>query len=150
MTGDASVAGVGTSTTHSERAAEPVGPYPHARRFGELLFLSGVGPRVRGQGAVAGLDFETQCGRVFENVRVILEDAGSGWDRMLDVTVFLTHMGRDFQTLNRLWLAAFPDPANRPCRTTIEVGALPTPIDIELKVIASIDDPTPTRSITDA
>lgn len=139
----------GAATTHSERAAEPVGPYPHARRFGELLFLSGVGPRVRGQGAVAGLDFETQCTRVFQNVRLILEDAGSGWDRMLDVTVFLTHMGRDFATLNRLWEAAFPDPATRPCRTTIEVGALPTAIDVEFKVIASVGDTTLARGLAD-
>ncbi len=128
----------GADVTHSARAAEPVGPYPHARRQGDLLFLSGVGPRVRGQGAVAGLDFETQCLRVFQNVRVILEDAGSGWARMLDVTVFLTHMERDFPTLNRLWEAALPDPATRPCRTTLEVRSLPTPIDIELKVIATI------------
>jgi 2-aminomuconate deaminase len=122
--------------TMSERAPEPVGPYPHARRVGELVFLSGVGPRVRGQAFPAGEPFETQCRRVIANVRAILEDAGSGWDRMVDVTVFLTHMDRDFPTFNRLWEDALPDPSVRPCRTTVEVGALPTPIDIELKVVA--------------
>ncbi len=120
----------------SDRAPEPVGPYPHARRVGELVFLSGVGPRVRGQAFVAGEPFEDQCARVIANVRAILEDAGSGWGRMVDVTVFLTHMERDFATFNRMWEEALPDPEVRPCRTTIEVGALPTPIDIELKVVA--------------
>jgi 2-aminomuconate deaminase len=120
----------------SERAPEPVGPYPHARRVGDLLFLSGVGPRIRGQAFVAGEPFEDQCRRVIANVRAILEDAGSGWHRMVDVTVFLTCMERDFPTFNRLWEEALPEQATRPCRTTIEVGALPTPIDIELKVVA--------------
>lgn len=124
--------------TLSARAPEPVGPYPHARRHGDLLFLSGVGPRIRGQAFEPGEPFEAQCRRVIEHVRAILEDAGSGWDRLLDVTVFLTHMERDFPTFNRLWEEALPDPATRPCRTTIEVGALPTPIDIELKVVATM------------
>ncbi|MFN8518540.1 MAG: RidA family protein [Chloroflexota bacterium] len=127
-----------TDITYSERAPEPVGPYPHARRHGDLVFLSGVGPRVRGQGFEAGEPFEDQCRRVIESVQAILEDAGSGWDRMLDVMVFLTHMERDFATFNRIWAEALPDPATRPCRTTIEVGSLPTPIDIELKVVATL------------
>jgi 2-aminomuconate deaminase len=114
---------------------------------GDLLFLSGLGPRVRGvpgvpgvtlnpDGEVVSYDFERQCRQVFENVRLVLEDAGSSWDRIVDVTVFLTDMKRDFGTLNRLYAEAFPD--NQPARTTVEVRRLPTPIAIELKVIATI------------
>jgi len=131
----------------SSRAPEPVGPYPPFRRVGNLLFLSGLGPRVRGVPGVPGVtldangevivyDFEGQCRQVFENVRLVLEDAGSSWDRIVDVTVFLTDMKRDFATLNRLYAEAFP--ANQPTRTTVEVRRLPTPIAIELKVIATI------------
>jgi 2-aminomuconate deaminase len=133
----------------SARAPEPVGPYPHARRAGNLLFLSGIGPRVPGQREVPGVevdpdgrvtryDFESQCRQVFANVRTILEDAGSSWERIVDISVYLTDIGRDFATFNRLYAAAFPDPANRPTRTTVEVSRLPTPIAIELKVIATI------------
>lgn len=133
----------------SARAPEPVGPYPHARRAGNLLFLSGVGPRVPGRkdvpgvkigpdGRVTSYDFESQCRQVFANVRAILEDAGSSWDRIVDVSAYLTDLGRDFATFNRLYAAAFPDPGNRPARTTVEVSRLPTPIAIELKVIATI------------
>jgi 2-aminomuconate deaminase len=132
---------------HSAKAPEPVGLYPHARRVGNLLFLSGVGPRKRGskeipgvtldaQGKIVAYDIEVQCRSVFENVRLILEDAGSGWDRLVDVTVFLTSMQRDFATYNRLYAEYFKD--NQPCRTTVEVTALPTPIAIELKCIATI------------
>src|ERR1041385_7392011 len=131
----------------SARAPEPVGPYSHARRAGNLLFLAGIGPRVRGKsdvpgvtldsnGRVVGYDFESQCRQVFENVRMVLEDAGSSWDRIVDVTVFLTDIERDFATLNRLYAEAFA--TNRPTRTTVEVSRLPTPIAIELKVIATI------------
>jgi 2-aminomuconate deaminase len=133
--------------TLSERAPEPVGPYPHARRAGNLLFLSGIGPRRRGVTGVPGVtldaagevesyDFELQCRQVFENIRTVLEDAGSGWEQIVDVTAFLTDMKRDFATFNRLYAEAFP--ANRPARTTVEVTRLPTPIAIELKVIATI------------
>lgn len=132
----------------SSRAPEPVGLYPHARRVGDLLFLSGVGPRERGTNKIPGVelndvgevvsyDIETQCRSVFQNVRYILEDAGSSWENIVDVTVFLTNMRDDFVTYNRLYAEYFAD--NRPCRTTVEVGALPTPIAIELKVIATID-----------
>ena len=132
---------------HSAKAPEPVGLYPHARRVGNLLFLSGVGPRKRGskeipgvtldaQGKIVAYDIEVQCRSVFENVRLILEDAGSGWDRLVDVTVFLTSMQRDFATYNRLYAEYFKD--NQPCRTTVQVTALPTPIAIELKCIATI------------
>lgn len=132
----------------SSRAPEPVGLYPHARRVGNLLFLSGVGPRQRGTneipgvelnaaGHIASYDIEIQCRSVFENVRAIVEDAGSSWDKIVDVTVFLTNLKDDFATYNRVYAEYFAD--NRPCRTTVEVGALPTPIAIELKVIATIE-----------
>jgi len=129
------------------QAPEPVGLYPHARRVGNLLFLSGVGPRKRGSKDIPGVkmdatgnilsyDIEAQCRSVFENVRLILEDAGSGWDKLVDVTVFLTNMKRDFATYNRIYADYFQD--NQPCRTTVQVTALPTAIAIELKCIATI------------
>jgi 2-aminomuconate deaminase len=135
----------------SGRAAEPVGPYPHARRVGDLLFLSGIGPRERGMtaipgvtqdatGAVVARDFEVQARAVFANVRAVIDAAGASWDDIVDVTVFLTHMADDFATLNRIWAAQFPTEATRPCRTTVEVTSLPTPIDIELKVVVHSDD----------
>jgi 2-aminomuconate deaminase len=129
----------------SARAAEPVGPYPHARRVGSLLFLSGIGPRIRGQATIPGVadgttprDFEAQMRATLANVRAVLDDAGAGWADIVDVTTFLTRMSEDFATYNRLWAEAFPDPATRPTRTTVEVTALPTPIDIELKVVAAL------------
>ena len=132
----------------SSRAPEPVGAYPHARRVGNLLFLSGVGPRQRGSkdipgvtldehGNVVSYDIETQCRSVFQNVRYIVEEAGSKWENIVDVTVYLTNMKDDFQTYNRLYAEYFKD--NLPCRTTLEINCLPTPIAIELKVIATID-----------
>ena len=131
----------------SQRAAEAVGPYPHARRAGSLLFVSGIGPRRRGskeipgatidaQGKVTAYDIEAQCRSVFENLRYILEDAGTSWDRIVDVTAFLTDMN-DFAAYNKVYAEHFPD--NRPARTTVEVSRLPTPIAVELKVIATID-----------
>jgi len=131
----------------TDRAPAPVGAYPHARRVGGLLFLSGVGPRKPGTkeipgvaldagGRVVSYDIEAQCRSVFENVRVILEEAGSGWDRIVDVTVFLTDMKNDFPAFNRLYAEHFA--TNQPTRTTVEVGALPTPIAVELKVIATV------------
>lgn len=130
---------------NSGKAPEPVGLYPHARRAGNLLFLSGVGPRERGSKKIPGVtldesgnivsyDIETQCRSVFQNVKWILEEAGSGWDKLIDVTVFLTNMKDDFPVYNRLWAEYFKD--NQPCRTTIEINCLPTPIAIELKCIA--------------
>jgi 2-aminomuconate deaminase len=135
------------SPIHSSKAPEPVGLYPHARRVGDLLFLSGVGPRERGtkkipgveldeQGNIISYDIEAQCHSVFRNIRYILEDAGSSWDKIVDVTVFLTNMKDDFKTYNRLYAEYFKD--NQPCRTTVEINCLPTPIAIELKVIATI------------
>lgn len=131
----------------SSKAPEPVGLYPHAKRVGNLLFLSGVGPRERGtkkipgveldeKGSIVSYDIETQCRSVFQNVWYILEDAGSSWDNIVDVTVFLTNMKDDFPTYNKLWAEYFGK--NPPCRTTLEINCLPTPIAIELKVIATI------------
>ncbi len=119
----------------SARAPSPLGPYPHARRAGGLLFLSGIGPRRPGTDEIPQT-FEAQCRSVFDNVRAVLEDAGARWEDLVDVTVFLTDMKRDFATYNRLYGEYFA--AARPCRTTVEVGALPTPISIELKCIAEI------------
>jgi 2-aminomuconate deaminase len=132
---------------NSSRAPEPVGLYPHARRVGNLLFLSGVGPRERGNknipgveldahGRILSYDIETQCKSVFRNVGFILEEAGSSWDQIIDVTVYLTNMKDDFAVYNKLWAEYFKD--NQPCRTTLEINCLPTPIAIELKVIATI------------
>ena len=136
-----------SNSIHSDNAPEPVGAYPHARRVGDLLFLSGVGPRKRGQKEIPGVtidgsgnviayDIEQQCHSVFENVRNILEASGSRWENLVDVTVFLTNMKSDFQTFNRIYAEYFKD--NQPCRTTVEVNALPTPIAIELKCIATV------------
>ncbi len=134
--------------TVSGRAPEPVGAFPHAKRVGNLLFLSGIGPRVRGtkdipgvtvdaDGNVVANDIEAQTLSVFNNVRTVLEDAGSDWDRIVDVQVFLTDMKNDFETFNVLYAEHFAD--NQPTRTTVEVNCLPTPIAVELKVIATID-----------
>ena len=132
---------------NSERAPQAVGLYPHARKVGELLFLSGVGPRKAGQKEIPGvtldekgniLDYNIaiQCHSVFENIRFILEDAGSSWKNIIDVQTFLTNMKDDFEPYNKIYSEYFKE--NQPCRTTIEVGSLPTPIAIELKVIATI------------
>jgi 2-aminomuconate deaminase len=133
---------------NSSRAPEPVGVYPHARRVGNLLFLSGVGPRERGTkkipgvelddaGEIVSYDIEVQCRSVFQNVRYIVEDAGSSWDKIVDVTVFLTNMKDDFAVYNRIYAEYFSE--IQPCRTTVEVNALPTQIAVELKVIAVVD-----------
>lgn len=132
-------------------APAPVGAYPHARRVGELLFLSGVGPRMPGSNAVPGnvhdaddnliaYDIEAQCRQVFANVRAVLQAAGAAWEDLIDVTVYLTDMARDFKTYNTIWAEHFPDPARAPCRTTLGIDALPTPIAIELKCVARIHD----------
>jgi 2-aminomuconate deaminase len=132
---------------HADKAPDPVGPYPHARVVGELLFLSGVGPRKKGSasipgvtldvnGKIAAYDIAVQCRAVFENVRLILEASGSDWENVVDVTVFLTNMKDDFATFNRIYGEYFV--VNKPCRTTVEVNALPTPIAIELKCIATL------------
>jgi 2-aminomuconate deaminase len=137
-------------TFESTRAPKPVGAFPHAKRIGNLLFLSGIGPRKRDSkeipgvtldsaGNVVSYDIEAQCRAVFENVRLVLEDAGASWNDIVDVTVFLTNMKKDFQIYNKLYAEHFAGERKpNPTRTTIEVGALPTPIAIELKVIAAI------------
>jgi len=138
------------ATVSSDQAPDPVGLYPHARRVGNLLFLSGVGPRKKGATAIPGVtlgddgnvhsyDIEMQCHAVFQNVRYVLEAAGSRWENLVDITVYLTNMKRDFPVFNLVYAAYFPDPATRPCRTTVEVNALPTPIAIELKCVAVMD-----------
>jgi 2-aminomuconate deaminase len=137
----------------TSKAPKPVGLYPHARKVGDLLFLSGVGPRIAGSDATdsevpglkldkngnfIGYDFEKQCRSVFDNVRIILEESGSGWDQLVDVTVFLVDMKRDFHAYNRIYAEYFKE--NLPCRTTVEINSLPTPIAIELKCIATINN----------
>ena len=145
-----------TTDVHSTRAPDPVGAFPHAKRVGHLLFLSGIGPRKRGggskeipgvtlnaDGSIKSYDIETQCRTVFDNVRYVLEDAGSKWENIVDVQVFLTNMKNDFPKYNELYAEYFAGPPHsgkpNPTRTTIEVNCLPTPIAIELKVIATID-----------
>ena len=129
-------------------APKPVGLYPHARRVGNLLFLSGIGPRDPETDGVPGLkrsatgnfiefDFEAQCHSVFKNVKTVLEAAGATWDSLVDVTVFLTNMERDFHTYNRIYAEYFK--VNQPCRTTVGIDSLPTPIAIELKCIAVVE-----------
>ena len=131
----------------SQNAPEPVGLYPHAKQVGNLLFLSGIGPREKGKKDIPGVeldqngniisyDIAAQCHSVFKNVRTVLEDAGSNWDNLVDVTVFLTNMKDNFKIYNRIYAEYFKD--NQPCRTTLEICSLPTPIAIELKCIAII------------
>tara|TARA_B100001142_G_scaffold322077_1_gene369791 strand:+ start:1210 stop:1632 length:423 start_codon:yes stop_codon:yes gene_type:complete len=132
---------------NSDRAPRAVGLYPHARKAGGMLYLSGVGPRKVGQTNIPGVtlnskgeieryNIEEQCHSVFTNIKYILEDSGSSWDNIVDVQVFLTNMKDDFKTYNRIYAEYFKD--NQPCRTTIEIKSLPTPIAIELKIIATL------------
>ena len=131
----------------TNKAPDPVGLYPHARKVGNLLFLSGIGPREAGTNKIPGVeldkngnfisfDFEAQVHSVFKNVKTVLEESGSSWDNLIDVTVYLVNMQRDFQTYNRIWAEYFK--TNAPCRTTVGITALPTPIAIELKCVAVI------------
>lgn len=133
----------------TEKAPRAVGAYPHARRVGDLLFLSGIGPRSAADnsipgnvygadGSLAAYDIVAQCHSVFANVRAVLEASGAGWDDLVDVTVYLTDMARDFRAYNAVWAEYFPDPAKAPCRTTLGITALPTPIAIELKCVAAL------------
>jgi 2-aminomuconate deaminase len=135
----------------SDRAPEPVGPYPHARRVGNLLFLSGVGPRKKGSKEIPGVtldgnrniiayNIEEQCHAVFQNVRYVLEDSGSRWENLIDITVYLTNMKDDFAIFNKIYASYFPARETQPCRTTVEVNALPTPIAIELKCVALVSE----------
>ncbi len=137
-----------TNSIQAQAAPKPVGHYPHARRVGDLLFLSGIGPRspqdnsIPGNvhdaaGNLVGYDIAAQCHSVFANVRAVLEACGAGWEDLVDVTVYLTDMARDFKIYNRIWAEYFPDPETAPCRTTLGINALPTPIAIELKCVAA-------------
>ena len=132
---------------NSDKAPEPVGLYPHSRRVGNLLFLSGVGPRTRGvdkipgveldeKGEITSYDIEEQCHSVFKNVQLILEASGAKWADLIDVTVFLTNMKDDFKTYNKIYAEYFKEA--QPCRTTVEINSLPTPIAIELKCVAVV------------
>ncbi len=134
----------------SERAPEAVGPYPHAKRVGNFLFVSGMGPRKKGSSEIPGVtldacgkviahDTAVQCRSVFDNIRLILEDAGAKWEDIVDVTAFLTDIAKDFAAYNKVYAEYFPLPSNRPARTTVEVAALPTPIAIEVKVVAVVE-----------
>ncbi len=132
---------------HAEQAPEPVGSYPHARQVGELLFLSGIGPRTKNSRTIPGVtldkeghiihyDIGAQCHSVFKNVKLILEACGANWEQLVDITVYLTNMNDDFATFNKIYASYFSE--NQPCRTTVEVNALPTPIAIEVKCIAHV------------
>ena len=132
----------------TSNASKPLGVYPHARRVGNLLFLSGIGPRDPKDNSIPGLeldasgnilkyDIEAETHSVFANVKAVLEASGSRWDKIVDVTVFLTNMKKDFPVYNKIYGEYFKDV--QACRTTVEVKSLPTPISIELKVIATID-----------
>lgn len=134
---------------NADKAPKPVGLYPHARKVGNLLFLSGIGPREPKTNDIPGLklsasgnyetfDFEAQCHSVFNNVKIVLEQSGATWNQLVDVTVFLTDMKRDFHTYNKIYAEYFKE--NQPCRTTVEIKSLPTPIAIELKCIAVIEN----------
>ncbi|MBN8738041.1 MAG: 2-aminomuconate deaminase [Lysobacterales bacterium 69-70] len=136
-----------SQAVHASQAPAPVGAYPHARRVGDLLFLSGVGPRMPGSNTIPGnvydadgrlvaYDIEAQCRQVFANVRAVLEAAGACWEDLVDVTVYLTDMARDFPAYNRLYAEHFT--TAQPCRTTLGITALPTPIAIELKCVAAL------------
>lgn len=140
-----------SEVVHADGAPKPVGRYPHARRVGDLLFLSGIGPRDPATNAIVGnvhdadgrlisYDIEAQCRAVFGNVRAVLQASGARWEDLVDVTVYLTDMAHDFKAYNRVWAEFFPDAATAPCRTTLGITALPTPIAIELKCIAHVPE----------
>ncbi|MGO1068984.1 RidA family protein [Lysobacter sp. CA199] len=138
-----------SDSVRTGNAPRPVGLYPHARRVGELLFLSGIGPRDAASNAIPGnvhdaqgrliaYDIDLQCRSVFANVRAVLQASDAGWDDLVDVTVYLTDMARDFTAYNAVWAEYFPDIDRAPCRTTVGITALPTPIAIELKCVAHL------------
>lgn len=124
---------------HAGAAPAPVGHYPHARRVGDLLFLSGIGPRDPATDAIpAGIEAQTRA--VFTNVRAVLDASDARWEDLVDVTVYLTDMAGDFKAYNAVWAEFFPDPSIAPCRTTLGITALPTPISIELKCVAVVKE----------
>lgn len=136
---------------HAGNAPKAVGSYPHARRVGGLLYLSGIGPRDPATDAIVGneyfadgrvrkYDIDAQARAVFANVRTVLDASGARWEDLVDVTVYLTDMARDFKAYNAVWKEFFPDAGTAPCRTTLGITALPTPIAIELKCIATLKE----------
>ncbi len=136
-----------SESIHAAAAPKAVGRYPHARRVGNTLYLSGIGPRdardnsipgnvTDADGKLVSYDIVAQCHSVFANVRAVLQASGASWEDLVDVTVYLTDMARDFPAYNAVWAEHFPDVAAAPCRTTLGITALPTPIAIELKCIA--------------
>ena len=140
-----------SDTIHASAAPKAVGSYPHARRVGNTLYLSGIGPRSPADNTIPGneyfadgrlhkYDIEAQTRAVFANVRAVLDASGARWDDLVDVTVYLTDMARDFKAYNAIWAEHFPDAASAPCRTTLGISALPTPIAIELKCVAQIKE----------
>ena len=140
-----------SNAIHAAGAPKAVGRYPHARRVGDLLFLSGIGPRDPASNGIPGnvhdadghliaYDIDAQARAVFANVRTVLEASGARWEDLVDVTVYLTDMARDFAAYNAVWAEHFPDAATAPCRTTLGITALPTPIAIELKCVAHLED----------
>ena len=142
-----------SQVVHSDKAPRAVGHYPHARRVGQMLFLSGIGPRSATDNSIPGnvlsefgsllsYDIVAQCHSVFANVRAVLEASGAQWSDLVDVTVYLTDMARDFPAYNKVWAEYFPDAATAPCRTTLGITALPTPIAIELKCLAVLPEGT--------
>lgn len=140
-----------TDAIRASTAPRPVGSYPHARRVGNQLFLSGIGPRDPATNAIVGnvhdaddrligYDIEAQTRAVFANVRSVLEASGARWEDLVDVTVYLTDMAADFARYNAVWAEYFPDIDTAPCRTTVGISALPTPIAIELKCVAIVKE----------
>jgi 2-aminomuconate deaminase len=140
-----------SSVIRTGKAPRAVGHYPHARRVGSLLFLSGIGPRDAGDDSIPGnvldadgklvsYDIVAQCRSVLSNVKAVLEASGAQWSDLVDVTVFLTDMSSDFRAYNAVWAEYFPDAATAPCRTTLGITALPTPIAIELKCLAVLPE----------
>ena len=125
-----------SQSIHADSAPKAVGHYPHARRAGQLLFFSGIGPRDPQDDSIPG-DVVGQCHSVFANVKAVLEASGAHWEDLIDVTVYLTDMARDFPAYNAVWAEYFPDAETAPCRTTLGITALPTPIAIELKCVAT-------------
>ncbi|MEO6154123.1 MAG: RidA family protein [Thermomonas sp.] len=140
-----------TNVIHASAAPKAVGSYPHARRVGDLVFLSGIGPRDPATDAIVGneyfadgrvrkYDIDAQARAVFANVRAVLEASDARWEDLVDVTVYLTDMARDFKAYNAVWKEFFPDAGTAPCRTTLGITALPTPIAIELKCVAALKE----------
>ena len=117
------------------KAPTPIGAYPHAKQAGDFLFLSGIGSRNSSDNSIPD-NFKDECHSVFKNIRIVIEQSGAKWENLIDITVFLTDMKKDFKTFNSIYKEYFKE--NKPCRTTIEIESLPTPISIELKCIVYI------------